>query len=87
MLRGHLDHGRVHLGGGHDRATRYMAPTVLTEVPLDSPPMREEIFGPLLPVLPWRDRDELAALTARNPEPLSAYLFARDAGLERWFTH
>src|SRR5690606_18290169 len=40
----------------------------------------------LLPVLPWRDRDELAALTARNPEPLSAYLFARDTGLERWFT-
>ena len=87
VLRGHLDHGRVHLGGGHDRATRYIAPTVLTDVPLDSPPMREEIFGPILPVLPWRDRDELAALTARNPGPLSAYLFARDAGLERWFTH
>ncbi|HMQ75286.1 MAG TPA: aldehyde dehydrogenase family protein [Flavobacteriales bacterium] len=86
VLRGHLDHGTVYLGGGHDRATRYIAPTVLTDVPLDSPPMREEIFGPILPVLPWRDRDELAALTARNPEPLSAYLFARDAGLERWFT-
>lgn len=86
VLRGHLDHGTVYLGGGHDRSTRYIAPAVLTDVPLDSPPMREEIFGPLLPVLPWRDRDELAALTARNPEPLSAYLFARDAGLERWFT-
>jgi aldehyde dehydrogenase (NAD+) len=86
VLRGHLDHGILHLGGAHDRSERYIAPTVLTDVPLDSPPMREEIFGPILPVVRWHHREELHALLKRNPQPLSAYLFANDRKLERWFT-
>jgi len=86
VLRGHLDHVTIRIGGGHDRDDRYIAPTVLTDVPLDSPPMQEEIFGPILPVIPWRDRGELGAVLRRNPQPLSAYLFAHDRALERWFT-
>lgn len=85
-LHGLLQHGTIVAGGQHDRADRYIAPTVITDVPLDSPLMREEIFGPVLPVVPWRTKDELVELLRLNPRPLSAYLFARDRKLQRWFT-
>lgn len=39
------------VGGVTDEATRYIAPTILDEVPLDAPVIQEEIFGPILPVL------------------------------------
>ena len=46
--------GRVRLGGDWDEADNYFAPTLVTDVPLDAPLMREEIFGPILPVLGFR---------------------------------
>jgi len=85
-LHGMLQHGTIVAGGQHDRSDRYIAPTVITDVPLGSPLMREEIFGPILPVVPWRTRDELEQLLRLNPRPLAAYLFSRDRMLQRWFT-
>jgi aldehyde dehydrogenase (NAD+) len=85
-LQGMLDLGTIRHGGRHDRAALYIEPTVITDAPLDSRLMREEIFGPLLPVIPWRTRDELASVLALNPHPLAAYLFTRDRSMERWFT-
>jgi len=84
-LHGLLDLGTVVHGGRHDRADLYIEPTVLTEVALDSPLMREEIFGPLLPVIPWLTLEELTGMLALNPHPLAAYLFSRDRRLQRWF--
>ncbi len=78
VLRAHLAHGTVRVGGGHDAADRYIAPTLLTDVPPDAPPMREEIFGPILPVVPWREKEEVVATVQRNPTPLAAYIFGRD---------
>lgn len=67
---------KVVIGGGLDPIRRRVAPTVLTGVPLDHPLMREEIFGPLLPVLSYRaDAEALAVLRALD-EPLSLYVFA-----------
>lgn len=86
ILKGYLEHGRIHLGGEHDGMERYIAPTVLTDVSMDSPPMREEIFGPLLPVIPWKTQDEALSLMRRNPFPLSAYIFTSNASTARFFT-
>lgn len=67
---------RLAFGGAMDAARHRLAPTVLTEVPLDHPIMREEIFGPLLPVVTYgRDEEALAVLRGLD-EPLAAYLFA-----------
>jgi aldehyde dehydrogenase (NAD+) len=65
---------RIAAGGETDAGERYIAPTLLTAVPPDAPLMREEIFGPILPVLPY---DTLAFVAAR-PKPLALYLFSRD---------
>jgi len=86
IVKGYLDHGHVHVGGQHDVTERYIAPTVLTHVPLESPPMQEEIFGPVLPVVPWTDREEVLELVRRNSHPLATYVFSTDREMQRFLT-
>jgi aldehyde dehydrogenase (NAD+) len=69
---------KVVAGGATDAADRYVAPTILTNVRPDAPVMREEIFGPILPVLPVRSLDEALAFVNARPKPLALYIFARD---------
>jgi aldehyde dehydrogenase (NAD+) len=73
-----LDSGRVVVGGQADRASRYLAPTVLADVPPDAPVMGEEIFGPILPVLRVRDADEAIRFVNARDKPLALYVFAGD---------
>lgn len=70
-----LESGTPVIGGRIDRADRYVAPTILRDVSPDSPVMQEEIFGPILPVLPVRDMDEAIAFVAARPKPLALYVF------------
>lgn len=81
----YLDQGSVVLGGGHDRSARYIAPTVLTKVALDRPVMNEEIFGPVLPLIPWSEKEEVLEIGRRNPQPLATYIFSSDKKAQRFF--
>jgi aldehyde dehydrogenase (NAD+) len=85
-VQGYLGEGSVLVGGTADAGDRYIAPTVLTDVPAEAGCMREEIFGPVLPVLPWTEREEVLAQVARNPHPLAAYIFSSDRGAQRYFS-
>ncbi|WP_084531467.1 aldehyde dehydrogenase family protein [Nocardia miyunensis] len=78
-LIGLLDSGTVALGGDHDLADRYVEPTVLVDVPLDAPVMREEIFGPILPIVTVENLGEAVAAIRRNDHPLAAYAFTTSA--------
>jgi len=72
---GLLECGQIALGGGTDAASLRIEPTLLTDVPPDSPLMQEEIFGPLLPLIPY-DSPEAALEFIRNrPRPLALYYF------------
>ena len=66
-----------------DAATRYIAPTILQEVDPFSPIMQEEIFGPLLPVLPIEDMDDAVAFVNARPKPLALYVFAEDGTISQ----
>ena len=66
---------RVVVGGQTDATARYMAPTVVADVTPDSPLMREEIFGPVLPVLTVDTFQQALDFIAERPHPLAAYLF------------
>lgn len=57
-------------------ADRYIAPTILTNVPPDSEIMQEEIFGPVLPVIPIDGIDAAIEHVNAGPKPLAAYLFS-----------
>ncbi|MEU3462812.1 aldehyde dehydrogenase family protein [Streptomyces sp. NPDC006733] len=74
-LTGLLDSGRIVTGGTHDRATRYLAPTVLADVSPDSPVMKEEIFGPVLPIVSVPDLDAAIAFINERDKPLALYAF------------
>jgi aldehyde dehydrogenase (NAD+) len=78
-LTGFLGDGTVAAGGRHDRAAKYLEPTVLTGVSPDSPVMQEEIFGPILPVLTVPDLPAAVRFIAARPAPLAAYLFSNSA--------
>jgi aldehyde dehydrogenase (NAD+) len=82
-LSSYLAYGRIRWGGKTERGTRYFAPTLIEEAPLDSPPLQEEIFGPVLPVVPYGDLDEAIALARRHPDPLAVYLFSTRAEVKR----
>jgi aldehyde dehydrogenase (NAD+) len=78
-----LEGSRPEIGGGGDEAERYLAPTVVSLDSPDHPLMEEEIFGPILPVLAYRELEEALEIIARRPRPLALYLFTRDRKLRR----
>ena len=72
-----LGDGRAVTGGQADIDACYVAPTILTDLPADAAVLSEEIFGPILPVLPYQTLDApLAAINARSPA-LALYAFTR----------
>jgi len=73
-----MNDGTPVIGGDADAATRYVAPTVLSGVDPDSRLMQEEIFGPLLPVIPVSGTDEAVSFVRSRPHPLALYVFAED---------
>ncbi|MFC5654871.1 aldehyde dehydrogenase family protein [Streptomyces nogalater] len=75
-LSGLLGSGRVAVGGVGDRATKYLAPTVLADVDPDSPVMREEIFGPILPIVTVSGLDEAIGFINDRDKPLALYVFS-----------
>ncbi|MFI2760393.1 aldehyde dehydrogenase family protein [Streptomyces echinatus] len=71
-----LGSGRVAVGGAADRAARYIAPTVLADVDPESPVMREEIFGPILPIVTVPGLDEAIGFINDRDKPLALYVFS-----------
>jgi coniferyl-aldehyde dehydrogenase len=61
-----------------DPSRRLLPPQLLSEVNDSMDVMREEIFGPLLPLLPYDTLDEAIAYVAARPHPLALYLFEQD---------
>lgn len=58
----------------------FYEPTVLTEVPAGAPALCEEIFGPVLPIVPFDTTEEVVAMANDTEYGLAAYLFTRDLG-------
>lgn len=73
--------GHVVIGGQADPAERYLSPTVITDVSWDDAVMKEEIFGPLLPVLTFESIDEALSQLSAREKPLALYLYARNTDL------
>lgn len=68
----------VALSGPLDASDRFIHPTILTRVSVDSKIMEEEIFGPVLPILTFRGEDEILNLINSRPKPLALYIFSND---------
>jgi len=77
-LVGYLGGQNIAIGGDHDAATNYLAPTVVIDPPLDSALMTEEIFGPILPIVAIDNLSEAIQFVNERPKPLALYIFAED---------
>ena len=69
---------RVLAGGHTDAADCFIAPTLIENISADSMIMKEEIFGPILPIFEYRDLDEVIGRINADQKPLALYVWAKD---------
>ena len=74
-VKGYINDGRVVYGGNSDATERFIEPTLLADVPLTAPVMNEEIFGPILPMIPFDNPDEVITFVREREKPLALYYF------------
>ncbi|MFZ9387707.1 MAG: aldehyde dehydrogenase [Chitinophagaceae bacterium] len=82
-LQGYLQSGTLVFGGRTIREKLFIEPTILTDPDPASPVMNDEIFGPILPVIPFGDREEAMIHIRKNPDPLAFYVFTADRKKEK----
>ena len=81
-----IDREKMVFGGETNREKRYISPTVLDNVTWDDAVMQEEIFGPILPILTYKNLETAMQTVVEGEKPLSAYLFSNDAKEQELFT-
>ncbi|MDQ6610713.1 MAG: aldehyde dehydrogenase [Bacteroidota bacterium] len=86
-LVSYLPQGKIIYGGRYDVEALYIEPTLLEDTPMDAPIMNEEIFGPILPIIPFETFEEAKAIINRNPNPLAFYVFTNSREKEaQWLS-
>ncbi|XP_037022245.2 aldehyde dehydrogenase, dimeric NADP-preferring isoform X2 [Artibeus jamaicensis] len=77
-VMGLLEGQKVAYGGTGDAATRYIDPTILTDVDPETPVMQEEIFGPIMPIVCVRSLEEAIQFINQREKPLALYVFSQN---------
>lgn len=72
------DKDKIVFGGDIDFEKRYISPTILKDVTTDDKVMSEELFGPILPVLKYKNMEDLKYFISINKNPLAFYVFSED---------
>ncbi len=82
-LAGLMQGGDIIFGGQIDHENRYISPTLIDNVSPDAPIMKEEIFGPILPILTFKELDEAIQFINDRPKPLALYIFSKDKDFQQ----
>jgi aldehyde dehydrogenase (NAD+) len=82
-VTGYLSQGSIVHGGRNEKRTLFIEPTLLDNVSIDSPVMKDEIFGPVLPIIGYNTVEEAKAIIAQNPNPLAFYVFTSSRDKEK----
>lgn len=77
-LVGYLKDGLIAHGGSYNQESRFIEPTLLIDVKPDSAVMRDEIFGPILPIIGVDDMHHAIDFIVRRPHPLALYIFSQN---------
>lgn len=78
-----IDSKKVVFGGQSDSATCYIAPTLIEENTVESEVMKEEIFGPILPILTYVEVKEIETVISKYEKPLALYVFTESKSFYR----
>ena len=73
-----LDKSKVAFGGIVDETDCYLSPTILDEPHINSEVMKDEIFGPILPILSYDTEDDLKSIISKYDKPLAFYVFSNN---------
>ncbi|MDA3781173.1 MAG: aldehyde dehydrogenase [Bacteroidales bacterium] len=71
-----INNANIYYGGEYHESTKYFSPTILINVKSNSEVMKEEIFGPILPVLEFDELTEVIDFVNERPKPLALYYFS-----------
>ncbi len=82
-LVSYLYGGTIVHGGGYDPEKLYIAPTLMENILPDAPLMKDEIFGPILPVISFETFEEAKAVIDQHPNPLALYVYTSSSGTEK----
>lgn len=82
-VAGYLSSGTIMYGGKTDKDKLYISPTIITDIPDNASIMNEEIFGPVLPIIPFNTMEEAKAVIARHPNPLAFYIYTSSSSKEK----
>ena len=63
----------------YKRQSRYIAPTLISQVNFESPVMQDEIFGPILPIIGYNNLDDIIKQIKQLEKPLSCYIFTENS--------
>ena len=74
-IAGYLSNSKIIFGGRVDKNKLFIEPTLLDDVNPNDRVMRDEIFGPVLPVLTFKTKEDAVKIIERNPNPLAFYVF------------
>lgn len=77
-ITGYFSDGKIIYGGDTDRSERYIEPTILDNVSPESSVMKEEIFGPVFPVIGFKALDEALDFVVGREKPLALYYFGKN---------
>ena len=78
-----INQNKVVCGGKSDASKLKIEPTVMVDVTWDDAVMCQEIFGPVLPILTWKDEEEMMEVINSRSKPLALYLFTSSKALEK----
>ncbi len=81
-----LDGCEILHGGNHNIEKLFIEPTLVKVNNLDHPIMKEEIFGPILPIISFQNEEELYQIIEKNPNPLALYIFSSNKSLTQRIT-
>jgi aldehyde dehydrogenase (NAD+) len=79
----YLQQGRIICGGRTDRDKLFIEPTVISNVSMEADVMKDEIFGPILPVIAFNTKEEALQIIAQNKNPLAFYVFTSSKTKEK----
>jgi len=82
-ITGYLTQGKIVYGGRSDKEKLFIEPTILTDVSMDATVMKDEIFGPVLPVIPFTTMEEAKKIIQTHPNPLSFYIYTSSSKKEK----
>ena len=77
-LKENLNNQNIEFGGKIDETNLYLEPTLVIDPDINSEIMREEIFGPILPIISYENENDLNKILKFNPTPLAFYIFSNN---------